>query len=257
MGGSERLLAAGALALIAAGCASAGREAKPEPLPPRAVSAVQPEPPPPSEPLVANPVPPPTVVILDEGAASGGEPESLAEASRRAKAEREQAPPPVVVITDKNLASFVEGVHLTVAEPAHDAASAEPVPEAAGLDETEWRRRGLEIRQRWKDAVEAVERLEGEAAELRTRFYAADDPYVRDARIKPQWDRVLGELAEARRRAEAGPREVEEFLEEGRRAGALPGWLRSGSELEPVPVVPTVDGAVAIEPEPVPEPSGP
>lgn len=257
MGGAERLFAAGALALIAAGCASGGRDAKPEPLPPRAVSAVQPEPPPPSEPLVANPIPPPTVVILGERAAAGSRPETLAEASRRAKAEREQAAPPVVVITDKNLASFVAGVHLTVAEPASDATPAAPDAAAAGLDEAEWRRRGLEIRQRWKDAVEAVDRLEEEAADLRTRFYAADDPYVRDARIKPQWDRVLGELAEARRRAEEGPREVEKFLEEGRRAGALPGWLRTGSELEPVPVVPTVDGAAPIEPETAPEPSGP
>ena len=33
-------------------------------------------------------------------------------------------------------------------------------------------------------------------------------------------------------------KELDDFLEEGRRAGALPGWLREGGELEPVPEKP-------------------
>ena len=98
----------------------------------------------------------------------------------------------------------------------------------------------------------------GEAATLRSQFYSTDDPYVRDSKVKPQWDRALAELEEARRRAEAGPAEVEAFLEEGRRVGALPGWLRDGVELEPVPVLETSEGVEMIEPvvsdEPPPAP---
>lgn len=246
------------LALTLGACASAKNEPR-EALPPRAVSTVRPEPPPPSEPPVAVPTPP-AVIVIDEGDQQE-RPESLAEASARARAERAgDTAKPVAVITDKNLAEFVKDQKLTMASPASDAAADESVeaPAAGGLDESEWRRRGREIRQRWKDAVEAVTRLEGEAAALRTKFYSTDDPYVRDSQVKPEWDRVLSELDLARRQADAGPTEVEAFLDEGRRAGALPGWLRDGVELEPVPILQTPEGFQAVEPvvseEPTPSP---
>ena len=246
--------AMGLLALGATGCASSKNEPR-EALPPRAVSNLKPEPTPPSEPPVAVPTPPP-VIVLDEGG-EADRPETLAEASARARAERSSgAPRPVAVITDKNLAEFVKDEKLTVASPAGgtgEAAEVDPLS-AGGLDESEWRRRGREIRQRWKDAVEAVTRLEGEAAALRTKFYSTDDPYVRDSKVKPEWDRALAALEEARSRAEAGPGEVEAFLDEGRRAGALPGWLREGVELEPVPVLETSEGVEMVEPVEADEP---
>jgi hypothetical protein len=77
---------------------------------------------------------------------------------------------------------------------------------------------------------------------------------VRDAQIKPAWDRALADLEDARRRAEEGPREVEAYLDEGRTSGALPGWLREGSDLEPEPAGPEADGAEPREPEVLAEP---
>lgn len=259
MGGRDRVArvtGASLVALSLAGCASANKEPR-EALPPRAISTVRPEPAPPSEPPVAVPTPP-AVIVIDEGDEGPEQQESLAEASARARAERAGGTPkPVAVITDKNLAEFVKDQKLTVASPDSGAATEESVepPAAGGLDESEWRRRGREIRQRWKDAVEAVARLEVEAAALRTRFYSTDDPYLRDSQVKPEWDRVLGELEKARRQAEAGPTEVEAFLDEGRRSGALPGWLREGVELEPVPVLQTPEGFQAVEPVVAEEPS--
>jgi hypothetical protein len=262
MGVPDRAALATATALLAltvAACASSKNPPR-EALPPRAVTTVRPEPPPPSEPPVAIPTPPP-VIVLEEGGESAEGPDSLAEASARARAERASgSPKPVAVINDKNLAEFVKDQKLTVASPSSDAAADEPVEplSAGGLDESDWRRRGREIRQRWKDAVEAVTRLESEAAALRSKFYATDDPYLRDSQVKPEWDRALAELELARRQAEDGPAEVEAFLDEGRRAGALPGWLREGVELEPVPILQTADGTLAVEPvvsdEPPPGP---
>lgn len=260
MGVPDRaVLAAGltVLALTASACASSSKNQPREALPPRAVTTVRPEPPPSSEPPVAVPTPPP-VIVLDEGGEDPDAPESLAEASARARAERATGTSkPVAVITDKNLAEFVKDQKLTVASPATDTDSAEALDPlvAGGLDESEWRRRGREIRERWKDAVEALTRLEGEAAALRTKFYSTDDPYVRDSQVKPEWDRVLAELEAARGRAAAGPGEVEAYLEDGRRAGALPGWLREGVELEPVPILQTAEGIQAVEPVVPDEPS--
>jgi hypothetical protein len=57
---------------------------------------------------------------------------------------------------------------------------------------------------------------------------------VRDTQVKPEWDRVLERLEATRARVETRKRELSELLEEGRRAGALPGWLREGVEQEPI-----------------------
>ncbi|MFW6206659.1 MAG: hypothetical protein ACOC5J_01865, partial [Gemmatimonadota bacterium] len=65
--------------------------------------------------------------------------------------------------------------------------------------------------------------------------YAQDDPYVRDGRIKPAWDRVLDRIGETRSRNGTLREELQQAVQEGRRAGALPGWLREGIELEPAP----------------------
>src|SRR4029078_9636142 len=75
--------------------------------------------------------------------------------------------------------------------------------------------------------------LEARAASLRTRFYAQDDPYVRDGEIKPAWDPARESLDEAKERARSLEDQLGAVLEEGRQAGALPGWLRDGIELEP------------------------
>jgi hypothetical protein len=100
-------------------------------------------------------------------------------------------------------------------------------------DEQYWRNRALEIRQRWKSAAEEAVELEKNAASLRRRFYAEADPYVRDTKVKPEWDRVLDRLEEARAEIEIAKEELAALQEEGRRAGALPGWLREGADLEP------------------------
>lgn len=244
------VLVAGAVLtlLLGSGCASSTEEIR-EPLPPRAVAPETP-PPPPSEPPVAIAPKTATVVVLDEGGDAAAAPTSLAEAAARERERRRTAEKPVAVINDKNLAEFARDQKLTVAEGVPEAQEAAPgaatEPEERG--EQWWRERGLEIRRRWRYAVDSVERLEGEVAELRNRFYATDDPYLRDSQVKPEWDRKLAELDKVRREAAEGRSEVERFLEEGRVAGALPGWLREGVELEPEPVLPQVEGAEPGEP---------
>jgi hypothetical protein len=112
------------------------------------------------------------------------------------------------------------------AVPAQDAVS-------AGLTEEYWRGQALKIRLDWKAAVEEVEELQGQVADLRRRFYEEDDPFYRDNEIKPSWDRALDRLQEAKSAAETQERKLTRFLEEGHRSGALPGWLREGVEFEP------------------------
>jgi hypothetical protein len=175
------------------------------------------------------------VVVLDPGGEEKGSGSSLVEAARAERERRAHAGPPVAVITDKNLKHYATG-QLTVATPGKKADVAPPAaggPEQPVRDEQYWRSRALEIRLRWRHAADDVKELEKSTAGWRRSFYAERDPYVRDGKIKPEWDRALDRLEEARTEVEAARKELAELLEEGRTAGALPGWLREGLDQEP------------------------
>ena len=184
-----------------------------------------------------------TTVIIDPGSSEEGSVTSLAAAARAERERRARASRPVAVITNQTLAGSKGG--LTSAEPGPPVAGGEASPkvparetasENLARDESYWRSRALDLRLAWRRAFDDIERLEQSAEHFRRRFYAEDDPYVRDGQVKPAWDRALDQLRQARDDAEASKAELEAFLEEGRRAGALPGWLREGVEHEPEPL---------------------
>jgi hypothetical protein len=178
------------------------------------------------------------VVVIDDGTSDAVKPKTLVEVARAEKARRAQAGRPAIVITDKSLHKYAKGT-LTVVAPkkstAPAAATAATAAKPSEHDEQFWRRGALDIRLRMKRATEQVKELEQSASDWRRRFYAQDDPYVRDGQIKPAWDRVLEELRQAKTEVDVSRRELQDFLDLGRREGALPGWLREGIELEPPP----------------------
>ena len=158
----------------------------------------------------------------------------LLRASQAERKRRATAPPPVLVITDENLSELARGARLTIGGvPAKTEIDDSPAS-AMSEEETYWRQRVRDLRLEWRDAYDSIAELEAQAADLRTRFYAQDDPAYRDRVIKPEWDRVLDRLDQARRTVERAQEELDFALEEGGRAGALPGWLREGIELEPL-----------------------
>lgn len=167
-------------------------------------------------------------------------PRTLWEASVAAREKRRQGSPARTSVTDENLHEF-QGAELTFASPRAEADAPEEEEEgreaaaAEGRGEEYWRSRVLDLRLRFRAAVDELAALDERAAGLRRSFYAADDPYLRDAEIKPAWDRALDRAGELRRELVTLAGELEDVLEEGRRAGALPGWLRTGIELEPEP----------------------
>ena len=226
-----------ALVVSTAGCASAPAKPKvAEQAPATAPQTVTPPPAPtPShvEEPVAAVVRGNQPVVIDEGTATASGAQELAALAAAERERRRTAGTPMVVINDANLAAHATG-KLTIISGAESkpAAAGAPPPDAA-KDERYWRDRVRGLREQWAAAVDSIGELEARAAALRTRFYAQDDPYVRDGEIKPAWDRTLENLDEARHRAQSLEDQLGAALEEGRQAGALPGWLRDGIELEP------------------------
>ena len=208
-------------------------------------------------------------IVIQSGTPSEVTPRTLQEATASERERRAASDAPVVTITNSNLAELAEGGQITIigseddpsaaaatvpaatdssATAAAPATAGAPVATAAGPagatgpaaaaapavpKEEYWRAQALKLRLDWKEAVETVDELEAEVQELRRRFYEEDDPFYRDNQIKPAWDRTLDLLDAAKTNAEDQERKLTRFLEEGRQAGALPGWLREGIELEP------------------------
>lgn len=260
-------LALGALLLGGSACATV------PPAPPTAAPAASEGPAPevvpplasPPEAPVQTPTAPAPKPLEDRSVIVIEQPEApvandLITASRAAKEQREKAPTPTTRprITNKNLKDFAGG-SVTTAQPtvSADRASATEAAVIAEREEQVWRERVLDLRLRARRARDEIQRLETESAALRRNFYVEDDPYVRDSRIKPAWDRALDTLSQARRDADSLRLELARVLDEGRQAGALPGWLREGIELEhDLPPDQTSEPA-AIEPPLASEPREP
>lgn len=225
--------------LVLVGCGGGGKE--PKTLPSQTTSQARPEldTPPPLPPPIRRPLPPPaqTLKVIDPG--DDDNPKTLIEASRLAKARKASSPPAVIEVTDENLSAHAEGGKVTIVSsaPAAPPLNAEPIPssvaDSGARDEPYWRRRGLTIRRSWREAIDTIDRLELEAAALRQQFYAEDDPYVRDNRVKPAWDRALDRISDLREEATLYEEALAEYLDEGRDEGVPTGWLNDGWELEP------------------------
>lgn len=174
-------------------------------------------------------------VVVDPGAEGTATPQTLVEASRAEKERRANAGKPIAVINDKTLPKYASKGQITVADPKQDkkAAKAPAAPAPAVKDEQYWRGRARELRENWKQAADEVKDLEQKSIALRQKFYSESDTFLRDTQIKPDWDRVLDRLRQARQEVETAKQELSQFLEEGRAAGALPGWLDEGIEVEP------------------------
>ena len=226
--------------LASAGCASQPKRAatpaeKAQMVAPQTVGLA----PAPTPTTVENPVAAPVrtnePVVIDEGGGGPRGEQTLVAAAAAERERRRSAPPPTVVVNDKNLAAHATG-KLTISQGSGATSTGTPATApgtASAKDEMYWRDRVHGLRERWSTAVDSIGELEAKAASLRTRFYAQDDPYVRDGEIKPAWDKALEDLDETRERARSLEDQLAVALEEGRQAGALPGWLRDGIELEP------------------------
>jgi hypothetical protein len=173
---------------------------------------------------------------------AGGEETVQGDLAAAARAERERrraAGPPVAVLHDKNIREYAKDQKLTFANPesgpATQGAPKAAEPATAKDPEKYWRDRGRLLRERWRSLTDELVEERGRVAELRTKFYSTDDPYIRDAEIKPAWDRSLDRIDSVEREIVRVREELDRFQEEGQRAGALPAWLLEGIDLEPGP----------------------
>lgn len=239
-----RALAAGSLAagILGAACGAPPPAPRTVPTPPPSDGGeVQPAPDlgtpaPPLRPERREPEKPKPVVEIESTDPEVDKHQSLVEAAAAERNRRsERSRTPIAVIDNENLGTYAERGDLTYADPAEvapEVAAAEALEDDRGQAEY-WSDQARELRLAWSQVVDERQDLEEEAAALRNRFYAEDDPFVRDGKIKPEWDRVLDRISETKREEELLRQELDDLYEQASLAGADLDWLDESRDLAP------------------------
>jgi len=174
--------------------------------------------------------------------------QSLAEAARKAEAERKAVKTPGKVYTNDDLKRFggappapaPSGEAGQVAPPAAAAPPAQasqpgqPGPEAGApspaeqqpvKDEAWWRKTLAELRGKLERSKAAVEALDSRIYAMQVDFYSRDDVSERDP-IAREIERAMAEKDKKYREMEEASARLSELEEEARRTHVLPGWIR-------------------------------
>jgi hypothetical protein len=146
-------------------------------------------------------------------------PVSLADAAWREAVRREIVGRSVTAYTNATLAAVPETTDVGREAPAP------PVPSPEELSEATWRRRVRQL----VEAIEQNRRLVSEAeahlALLESQAVSRDDP-AQQALLRQQAREARESLSALLRKVAAGDRALAALLDEARRLGIPPGWLR-------------------------------
>ena len=159
------------------------------------------------------------------------------EKERRAKLKGKKA----IVITNHNLYKYRgrEAISIKTSgfvprsipkispSPSRKSYQSKEIPPSSELDKQEmfWRGKREEYEQRWKKAKEYVDLLTLKMNGLWQEFYSLDDMTSRD-KIQREISETYQKLLKAKEEEAKAKKELENFLTEARKQGALPGWLR-------------------------------
>jgi hypothetical protein len=181
-------------------------------------------------------------LLLISGSATA-QPQSLAEAARKAEAERKAAKAPGKVYTNDDLKRFgsvsppppaAAGEASRPTPPAVEGQPVQPGPEASAQtpaeqqlvkDEAWWRKNLAEARGKLESSRAAVEALDNRIYTLQVDFYNRSEQSERDA-ITREIEKAMAEKDKNYREMEEATATLAGLEEEGRRARVPPGWLR-------------------------------
>jgi hypothetical protein len=165
----------------------------------------------------------------------------LVELSKKEKAKRAQTGDPHKVFTNKDIEAFKAKNKQTGGKSASSSStlkaeeqpqtqaetSYEDAPPEFDYDKEKiyWRGRYEEAKARIEKAQKDVDRLQPIVKQLQLTYVDSKDPSVM-IQFQDEVERKLSELQSAKKELDDAEKGMEELWEEGRKAGALPGWFR-------------------------------
>lgn len=167
--------------------------------------------------------------------------QSLADVAKKEEERRKTLPAPAKVYTNKDLGAVPPGPP----PPAETPAAASEAAKSAGQDKTDkdstgkgtadagkpvkdeayWSGRIKELRLQVDRDQGYADAMQTRLSALNTDFVNRDDP-VQRAGIDRDRQRTQAELTRLTKAVQEGQKAVADLLEEARRAGVPPGWLR-------------------------------
>jgi hypothetical protein len=185
--------------------------------------------------------------LLVTSVSAAAQPQSLAEAARKAEEARKAVKTPGKVYTNDDLKRFggappppvAAGEAGQAAPPAVGTESvpadqpAQPGPEATAQnppeqpvkDEAWWRKTLAEVRGKLERSKAAVEALDSQIYAMQVDFYSRDEVSEREP-IGQQIEKAMAERDKQYREMEEASARLAGLEEEARRTHVLPGWLR-------------------------------
>jgi len=165
--------------------------------------------------------------------------QSLAEAAKKEKERREKVSKPSKVINNETIAEYLKGKEYTpgtieqfgeASVPSLEEKSPKSKEEYTGptdlngRNEAYWRNRIQNAKDKIKALEAEGENLQSQMNAMRRAFYAMDDPNQREL-LNVQINKTFELIDKNKAELEKAKKELEDIREEGRKSGALPGWI--------------------------------
>lgn len=182
----------------------------------------------------------PLMIILSIIIASPIYSQSLVEAAKKEKERRAKVSKPSKVINNETITEYLKGKEYTpgTIEQAGEASAASSEAKSPkskeeeytgptdlyGRNESYWRNRIQEAKDRIKALESEAENLQSQMNAMRRAFYAIDDPNQREL-LNVQINKTFELIDKNKAELEEAKKELENIREEGRKSGALPGWI--------------------------------
>jgi hypothetical protein len=165
--------------------------------------------------------------------------QSLADVAKKEEERRKASPPPTKVYTNKDLVDVPGGSTPPPPTSPSDTAAAADTSATSGSggagkidddkstpkDKAYWTKRLKTLQDKLDNDTAFASALQSQVNGLTTDFVNRDDPAQRAA-IEAQRVKALGQLNDLKTAIPLDNKAIADLLEEARRAGVPPGWLR-------------------------------
>ncbi|HEY1910349.1 MAG TPA: hypothetical protein VGG73_05465 [Vicinamibacterales bacterium] len=164
--------------------------------------------------------------------------QSLADVAKKEEERRKASPPPTKVYTNKDLVDVPGSTPPPPASPSDTAAAADSSAASGSTgagkidddkstpkDKAYWTKRLKALQDKLDNDTAFASALQSQVNALTTDFVNRDDPAQR-AVIEAQRVKALGQLNDLKTTIPLDNKAIADLLEEARRAGVPPGWLR-------------------------------
>ncbi len=159
------------------------------------------------------------------------QPQSLAEAARKARAAEKTAPKATVVFTNDNIptaSSAVSVVGQSAASSSSEAAgnSASGATPAAAGDEAAWRAKFADARHKIDQDKQDIALMQRELGELNVQYYTNPTQALMQSISRSDIDKKQAAIDAKQKELAADEQALSDLQDELRKAGGDPGWAR-------------------------------